>query len=173
MKCLKISWQKHKIGSLVLSFRYKTNYIKTCSYLHAHFSETMKAVENLLRKAYGETLNYWKDICCRYILELPLWDNSNVYLQHMLLEIRKLNLNLHLNPVACPLFFASESSQISNQYYNTCHYTTNCLYLDNSYTSKFAHSLTKTQDKSCRYMGYEENTWLPGLRQCSLLTYRD
>ena len=29
-----------------------------------------------------------------------------MYLQHMLLEIRKLNLNLNLNPVACPLFLS-------------------------------------------------------------------
>ena len=72
MKHLKISCQKHKIGSQVLSSRYKTNYIKTCSFLHAHFTETRKIVENLLRKAYGETLKYWKDIYCRYTLELPL-----------------------------------------------------------------------------------------------------
>ena len=58
MKRLKISCQKHKIGSLVLSSRYKINYIKTCSFLHAHFSETMefKVDENLLRTAYGETI---------------------------------------------------------------------------------------------------------------------
>ena len=47
MKCIKISCQKHKIGSQVLSSRYRTNYIKTCSFLHAHFSETMKIDENL------------------------------------------------------------------------------------------------------------------------------
>ena len=29
----------------------------------------MEIVENLLRKAYGETLNYGKDIFCRYTLE--------------------------------------------------------------------------------------------------------
>ena len=56
-----ISCQRHKIGSLLLSPMYKTNCIKTCSFLHAHFSGTMKDVENLLRTAYGETLNYWKD----------------------------------------------------------------------------------------------------------------
>ena len=41
--------------------------MKTCSFLHAHFSESMQVVENLLRKAYGETLNNWKDKCCRYL----------------------------------------------------------------------------------------------------------
>ena len=45
---------KEEISSLVLSSRYKTNYIKT----QAHFSETVKVVQNLLRKAYGKTLNY-------------------------------------------------------------------------------------------------------------------
>ena len=29
-------------------------------------------VEDLLRKANNETLSYWKDICCRCTLELPL-----------------------------------------------------------------------------------------------------
>ena len=67
-----ISCQKHKIGSLLLLYRYKTNYIKSCSFLLAHFSGTMKIVENLSRKAFGETPNYWKDIYCRYTLELPL-----------------------------------------------------------------------------------------------------
>ena len=57
-----IRCQKHKIGNLLLSSRYKTNYIKTRQFLHAHFSGTMKVVENLSRIAYGETLNYWKDI---------------------------------------------------------------------------------------------------------------
>ena len=27
-----------------------TNYMKTCSFLHAHFTETMKVVENLCKK---------------------------------------------------------------------------------------------------------------------------
>ena len=62
MKRLKINCHQRKLGSLVLSSRYKINYIKTCSFLHAHFSETMIAVENVLRKAYGEKFNYSKDI---------------------------------------------------------------------------------------------------------------
>ena len=90
MKCPKIRCQNHKISSLVLSARYKTNYIKTCSFLHTHFSETMNVVDNALRNAYGETLNYWKDIYCRYTLDLPLRGKPSVYGQHMLLKIRKL-----------------------------------------------------------------------------------
>ena len=97
-----ISCQKHKIGSLLLSSRYKTNNIKIVHF-YAHFSGTMKVVENLSRKAYGETLNYWKDIYCRYRLELPLCGNSNVIQQYMLLKIRKLVLSLHLNLVPCSL----------------------------------------------------------------------
>ena len=102
MKRLTISRQKHKISCVVLSSMYTTNYIKLISFLHAHFTETMKVVEDLLRKAYGESLNYWQDIYCRYTLELPLSDSSKVYQQYMLLKIRK--LVLHLNPVPCPLF---------------------------------------------------------------------
>ena len=56
MKGLKISCQKHKIGSLTLSSRHKINYIKTCSFLHANFSEAMKVVENLLRKVMANHL---------------------------------------------------------------------------------------------------------------------
>ena len=64
-------------NSLFLSSRCMTNYISTCSFLW---------------KAYGDKLIYWKDICCRYTLELPQWGNSNVYLQHMLLKIREKNI---------------------------------------------------------------------------------
>ena len=60
MKLLKISCQTHKIGSLIVSSRYKTNYIKNLFIS----TEAMKVVENLLRKDYGETLNNmsWKDM---------------------------------------------------------------------------------------------------------------
>ena len=34
-------------------------------------------------------------------------------------------------------FYLFYTSQTANQYYNTCYYTTNCLYLDDSYISKF------------------------------------
>ena len=89
MKHLKISCQKHKIDSLSLSPRCITNYMKSCSFLHAHFFEEMTVVENLFKKAYGEKLIYWKNICYRYTFELPHRGNSNVYLQHMLMQIRK------------------------------------------------------------------------------------
>ena len=38
---IKINWQKPT--------RFMTNYMKTCSFLHAQFTETMKVVENLLK----------------------------------------------------------------------------------------------------------------------------
>ena len=50
MKRLKISCSKNEIGSLLLSSRCMTNYIKTCLFLHVHFTETMKVVENLVKK---------------------------------------------------------------------------------------------------------------------------
>ena len=51
----------------------------------------MKVDENLFKKTYGEKLIYWKDKCCRYTLELPLWGNSNVYLQNNVTEIKEVN----------------------------------------------------------------------------------
>ena len=65
------------------------NYMKNYSFVHAHFFELMNVVDNLLKKAYGEKLIYCKDMCCRYTFELPHRGNSNVYLHHMLLKIRK------------------------------------------------------------------------------------
>ena len=50
MKHLKISCQKHKIDSLLLSSRCMTNCMKICSFLHAHLIELMKVVENLFKK---------------------------------------------------------------------------------------------------------------------------
>ena len=51
-----------------------------------YFSETIIVVESLLRRAYGQTIIYWKDIFMLII---------------MLLKIRKLKYLL-LNPVPCP-----------------------------------------------------------------------
>ena len=42
---------KDKISSLLLSSRCMANYMKTCSFLHAHFTETMKIVESLFLKS--------------------------------------------------------------------------------------------------------------------------
>ena len=73
---LQLPWNisKHKIGSLFLSSRCMTNYMKICSFLHAHFFWKNKSGWEFV----GEKLIYWKDIC-----------NLNVYLQHnMLLKIR-------------------------------------------------------------------------------------
>ena len=41
---------KKSFKRLLMSSRCMTNYMKACSYLHAHFTETMKVVENLLLK---------------------------------------------------------------------------------------------------------------------------
>ena len=56
MKHLKINYQKHKNRQSIIM----TNYMKSCSFLHAHIFELMKVVENLFKKAYGEKLICWK-----------------------------------------------------------------------------------------------------------------
>ena len=99
MKHLKISCQKHKIDSLLLSSKCMTNYMKTCSFLHVHFFELMKVVENLFKKLMVKNLFFEKTYCCRYTLELTRRGNSNVYIQHMLLKIRKKTII----QVSCPL----------------------------------------------------------------------
>ena len=65
MKHLKISCQKHNIVSSIVIQKVHVS----CSFLHAHF--------------------FWKGIGCRFTLELPHRGNYNMYLQHMLLKIRK------------------------------------------------------------------------------------
>ena len=40
---------KHEIGCLLLSQGCITNYMKTCPFVHVHFTETIKEVENLLK----------------------------------------------------------------------------------------------------------------------------
>ena len=42
--------QEHRICSLLLSSRCMTNYMKTCSFLHANFTKTIKVFENLFLK---------------------------------------------------------------------------------------------------------------------------
>ena len=69
----------------------------------------MKVVENLFLKKLinGEKLIYRKDICCWSTLELSHRDNSNVYLQHMLLEIRKKSIRKFTLPSAMSIVFTS------------------------------------------------------------------
>ena len=69
MKHLKISCQKHKMYSLLLSSRYMTNYMKTNSFLHAHFTETMKIV---CFKKLMVISSFIEKPCCRNTLKVPL-----------------------------------------------------------------------------------------------------
>ena len=63
----------------------------------------MKVVENLSRKDYGETLNYWKDIYCRYLLELPLWVcESTVYVT----ETKETSFNVTFKPSTMFIVYA-------------------------------------------------------------------
>ena len=64
-----------------------TNYMNTCSFLHVHFTDTMKVVE-IGSKQLKVKNEFIEKICYRYTLELPLLGNSNVYQQHMLLKLR-------------------------------------------------------------------------------------
>ena len=55
MKHPKISCQYYKIDNLLLSSRCRLNYMKMCSCLHAHYTETLKnSWEVCEKKAYGE-----------------------------------------------------------------------------------------------------------------------
>ena len=74
-----------------------------------------------------------KDICCRYTLELHLWGNSNVNLQHYVTENKENYLEIYTNQVSCPLSLPKLliSAKI------TCRSIANCLYLHDSYISKF------------------------------------
>ena len=49
MKHLKVGFETHKLDSLLLSSKYMANYMytKTCSFLHPHFTVTMKVVASL------------------------------------------------------------------------------------------------------------------------------
>ena len=65
--------------------QFENLFISTFSF----YSNNESGWESVFKNACGEKLIYWKDIGCRYTLELPLWGNFNVYLQHMLLKIKK------------------------------------------------------------------------------------
>ena len=90
MKHLKISCQCYKIGCLLLLSRCSQT---TQKLVHFYMLITLKHKSSwvVCEKPilWWETLIYWMDICCRCTLELPLWGNSNVYQQHMLLKLRK------------------------------------------------------------------------------------
>ena len=75
--------------------------MKSCAFPHDHFFKLLKVVENLFKKAYGEKLiektyvvgTRWT--CLIELIEAILMctynilGNSNVYIQYMLLKIRK------------------------------------------------------------------------------------
>ena len=63
----------------------KTDYIKTRSFLHAHFSETIKVAEHLQKKLMVKQLTIGKTY-----VEGTHWNCLYEYQEHMLLEIRKL-----------------------------------------------------------------------------------
>ena len=101
MKHLKISCQKHKIDSLLLSSRCMTNYMKSCSFLRAHFFELMKVVENLLKKKLLVKNSFIEKT---YVVgTINLIGNSNVYLQHVIENKEENYLKIYIFQVSCPL----------------------------------------------------------------------
>ena len=56
-----------------------------------------------------------------------------MYQQHILLKLRKPILKYTLNKYHVHWL----SSQTANQYPNTCHYMANCLYLHDTYITKY------------------------------------
>ena len=52
-------------------------------------------------------------------------------------EIKKTYSEIYTKQVSCPLAFLFFTSQAANQYWNTCHDMAKCLYLHDSYITKF------------------------------------
>ena len=105
--------------------------MKTSSYLHAHFIETMEEVENLLKKAYDEKLNSI-DTSYRYTLR-----QFQCVLTTNVSENKENYFEVNTQPSINSIAFASFKHlkiPISNK---ICHYTTNCLHLHASCISKF------------------------------------
>ena len=68
---MQVPSDNHDKSSLLLSFRYMLNYIKTCSLQNAHFADTIsEVVENI--SMMKNSLNLLKNTICRYTLELSL-----------------------------------------------------------------------------------------------------
>ena len=73
---------------------HKNLFIFTCS-LHWNIKSSREVCDKPV--LWWKTLIYWMDICCRCTLKLPLWGNSNVYQQPMLLKLRKPIMKYTLN----------------------------------------------------------------------------
>ena len=88
--------------------------MKTCSFLHVDFTETMKIVENLFLKSI---------------------ENTYVYLQHMLLKIRKTILKFTFIPSIMSIVFAP-FKHLKLPIGIKMPVTTACLCLHDSYSSE-------------------------------------
>ena len=89
MKHLKLSCQKHRIDSLLLSFKCMTNDIKNCSFLHAHIFELMKVVENLFKKSLWLIIHLLSRHMLLIHIGIASYRQFQFDLQLMLLKIRK------------------------------------------------------------------------------------
>ena len=100
------------------------NYTKTCSFLHAHYTDTLKVVEKFVKNLfYGEKHSF---------IEWTLLGNSNVYQQYMLLKLRKHILKYTQNKYHVHLL--SSFKHLKLPYLSLYG---KCLYLHDSYIIKF------------------------------------
>ena len=92
----------------------------------------MKVVETLFKKAYGEKLINWKDICCRYTLVRVPTTYVTENKEENYLEIYFLQVSC---PLSLPLLNIPNCQSVLE--FLECLSTANCLYLHDSYISKF------------------------------------
>ena len=138
MKHLKISCQKHKIDSLLLSFRCMTNYMKV---VHCYMLISLNKCK-CLRICLKKSL-WWKTL---------LLKRQMLYVHNGIASMRQFQcvptkyvtenkeenyLEIYIFQVSCPLSLPLFNIPTANQYQNSCHSIANCLYLQDSYISKF------------------------------------
>ena len=86
---------------------------------------------------YGDQFIYWMDICCRCILEWPLWGYSNVYQQHMWLKLRNPILKYTLNKYHIHWLSSFKLLILPFSIKIPVTIMANCLYLHDRYITKF------------------------------------
>ena len=89
---------------------------------------------------YLENVNFlivffliFSNLCCRYTLKLPLWGNSNVYLQHMSFQYMSFSPSAFLNKFSTSFInlkkWACRNKQLSCSLSCTCMTIIDCQFL--------------------------------------------
>ena len=94
---------------------------------------------------YGDQFIYWMDICCRCILELPLWGNFNIaYMRQFqcvpttyVTEIKKTYFEIYTKQVSCTLPSSFKHLKLPISIKIPVTIIANCLYLHERYITKF------------------------------------